>query len=156
MFRSTREEGYRYAAMIDQENFRYIDHPSDIGIEVESSSLEGLFLNAAKAMLSIVSDRKRAERGEEVSERQISMEGEPIEELLHSFLSEILWFLTDEGFFPLTIRIVRLGEGVLDAVLSGITITHKQMKNEIKAITYHQLEIQRKNGKLFTRIIFDV
>ncbi len=160
MFHKIRKEGGTTSCAsvtkMDEESFKYIDHPSDIGVEVEGKSLEGLFLNAAKAMLSVISEKKNAGKDEKVITKRMHLEEECVEELLHSFLSEILWLLSGEGFFPLVIRILTMGEKEIDAALSGISIPCEQLKGEIKAVTYHQLEVQKRDDKLFTRIIFDV
>jgi SHS2 domain-containing protein len=142
--------------MVKERYFTYLDHPSDVAIEVEGVSLEKLFVNAAKAMLSVISEKSRAKKGEIVSEKRIHLEEESAEELLHAFLSEILWFIGQEGFFPLVIDVVTIDEKAIDMVLKGVSLPQDRMKAEIKAITYHQLEIKKKGGKLFTRIIFDV
>lgn len=142
--------------MMSIKGFRYLDHPSDIGVEVEGESMEDLFLIATQAMLSVISDRDKAEGEEEVAKREIHLEEKSRDELLHSYLSEILWLVFQEGFFPVEIEIDSIGENSIDAVLSGVSINQEDMKSEIKAVTYHQLKIQLENGKLFTRIIFDV
>jgi SHS2 domain-containing protein len=141
---------------MEQGSFKYIDHPSDIGIEVEGKSLEGLFRNAAIAMLSLISEKEDVRKGQESIEKRIHLVEECTDELLHSFLSEILWLVMQEGFFPLRIRILTMRKEEIDAALSGVSIQREEMKSEIKAITYHQLEVQKRNDKLFTRIIFDV
>jgi SHS2 domain-containing protein len=137
-------------------NFQYIDHPSDIGLEVEGATLEELFRNAAGAMLSVITGEKGVSgKGDRIRKR-IHLRETCTEELLNTFLSEILWLLTQEHFFPLRIKIPEIGETELDAVLSGVLILNGEIEQEIKAVTYHQLAIREKDGKLSTRIIFDV
>lgn len=136
--------------------FRYIDHPSDLAIEVEGASLEELFLNAAEAMLSAMSEDDMDAGGADAITKRIHLHEANTEELLHSFLSEILWCVMQEGYFPLTIGMDSVNGKELDAVLSGIAVHNEMVKVEIKAVTYHQLQIREKNGKLHTRIIFDV
>lgn len=141
---------------MNEGSFTYIDHPSDIGVEVEALSLEGLFLNAAEAMLSVISEKKKAGTDERWITKRLHLEEESVEELLHSFLTELLWLVMQEGIFPLTIRVLSVGEKEIDAACKGVPIRSQEMRGEIKAITYHQLGVQKKDGKLFTRIIFDV
>ena len=126
---------------MEQGSFKYIDHPSDIGIEVEGKSLEGLFQNAAIAMLSLISEKEDIRKDEEPTEKRIHLAEECTDELLHSFLSEILWLVMQERFFPLKIRILTMREEEIDATLSGIPIQREEMKAEIKAITYLWISI---------------
>lgn len=133
--------------------FKYLDHPSDVGIEVSGNTLKELFINAALGMLSIISDiqpkRKRITKKLHVSE-------ETTEELLHSYLSEILWFVTKERFFPMHITLLTFNDHSLDAELEGVQLKNEEIKSEVKAVTYHQLEIYQKKNIWFTNLIFDV
>ncbi len=135
--------------------FKLIDHPSDVAIEVEGTSLANLFQNAAEAMLMVISEEKVRGSGKAVKKR-IHLDESSSEELLHSFLTEILWLLMNKGYFPLGISITSIERESLDAVLTGITVPLERIKVEIKAVTYHQLHIKKRNGKLYTRIIFDI
>jgi SHS2 domain-containing protein len=138
------------------EGFRYIDHPSDIGVEVEGKSLEELFLNAAQAMLSIIADSNGAGNMDKPIRKTLRVEEDSAEELLHSFLTEILWLIGTQDFFPRAIRFRSLSETSVDAELSGGPLEKEALKNEIKAVTYHQLKVRTEGEKLVTRIIFDV
>ena len=46
----------------------------------------------------------------------------------------------------------------LKAIVTGENFDDKrhQLKVEIKAVTFHQIEIREVNNKYFTRIIFDI
>ena len=167
--------------------YRFIDHPSDVGMEVEGVTLEELFINAATGMLSIIAEpasRSEAPRGKprgikaESSEaiaipprgkprgilakegkklsKKLHLKEDSTEELLHSFLSEILWFITKERFFPLSINILRTNKVSLDAKLEGLQLKEEEITGEVKAVTYHQLKIVRRDRVLFTKLIFDV
>lgn len=133
--------------------YKFIDHPSDVGMEVEGETLNELFINAAKGMLSLISEP--VSRNKKIS-KQLHLKEDSPEELLHSYLSEILWFITNERFFPLKIYISRINESSLDAKLEGIRLKKEEMKGEVKALTYHQLKIIRRDQIWFTRLIFDV
>jgi len=133
--------------------YKFIDHPSDIGIEVKGKTHKELFLNAVSGMLSIISD---SSNGREKIKKSLHLEEGSLEELLHSFLSEILWFIISERFLPLSVSINLLEKTTLQAHLEGITITDEEVKREIKAVTFHQLKIEKINGYFLTRIIFDV
>ncbi len=133
--------------------YKFIDHPSDIGMEVEGRTLRELFINAAKGMLSVISEpTSRSKR----FSKKLHLKEDSHEELLHSYLSEILWFITSERFFPIKISIIRLNENTLDAEMEGFQLKSEEIKREVKAVTYHQLKIIKKGQIWFTRIIFDV
>ena len=133
--------------------YRFIDHPSDVGMEVEGVTLEELFINAATGMLSIIAEP--GSRSKNLT-KEMRLKEDSTEDLLHSFLSEILWFITKERFFPLTINIFAINKDSLDAKLEGIQLKEEEITGEVKAVTYHQLKIVRRDRVLFTKLILDV
>ena len=133
--------------------YKFIDHPSDIGMEVKGESLKKLFINAALGMLSVISESTSTSKR---FSKKLHLEEDSHEELLHSYLSEILWLVTSERFFPIKIGITRLNENTLDAEMEGFQLKSEEITREVKAVTYHQLKIIKKGQIWFTRIIFDV
>jgi len=133
--------------------YRFIDHPSDIGMEVQGTTLEELFVNAALGMLSIIAKPKRRTN---LITKNLNMEEDSKEELLHTFLSEILWLVTTENLFPVTINFENIDEHSFLAHIKCMKLQKNQMECEVKAVTYHKLNITRKNTNYFTTLIFDV
>jgi SHS2 domain-containing protein len=136
--------------------FRFIDHPSDVGMQINGETLVELFLNAAKGMLSIVSDRTGTNEGEQLVSKQLHIKEDSPEELLHSFLSEILWLIIDELFFPFRIRICTATSLSIEVILEGVLLKKEDLRTEVKAVTYHQLHICKRKGLYSTKLIFDV
>lgn len=139
--------------MVGKSGYRLIDHPSDMGIEVEGETLEELFENAARGMLTLISEKKYEGNR---SIKKLHIKEDTNEELLHSFLSEILWLIEDKGFFPVKTRVNRIDSNEIKVDLNGVKLEEGDVDREVKAVTYHQLKIENAGGKLFTRIIFDV
>lgn len=139
--------------MFSKPRYKVIDHPSDMGIEVEGETLEELFGNAARGMLELISEKKH--NGDRII-KNLNLKEDTIEELLHSFLSEILWLIEKESFFPVEYRIKQIDGNQIKAELSGVKLEKEEIDREVKAVTYHQLKIEDVNARLFTRIIFDV
>jgi SHS2 domain-containing protein len=75
------------------------------------------------------------------------------EGLLVAFLSEILYFGEHEnlGFDSIDVEI---DDNQLQGVLSGSGIASR--KKEIKAVTYHNLQIIHEDGRFQVEIVFDV
>jgi len=138
---------------VTESGYKLIDHPSDIGMEVEGKTLRELFVNAAKGMLSIISDTPQ---NGEMFIKQLHLKEDSTEELLHSYLSEILWFVSNENFFPVKINISNISESSIDVRFGGIHIKDEEVEGEVKAITYHQLKVEQNDQKFFTKLIFDV
>jgi SHS2 domain-containing protein len=139
--------------MVSESGYKLIDHPSDMGIEVEGDTLVKLFENAARGMLTLISDARHD--GEKLI-RKLHIKEDTVEELLHSFLNEILWLIEDERFFPVKTKVDVINSNEINVELKGVIMGDNKIDREVKAVTYHQLKVENVGGKLFTRIIFDV
>ncbi len=130
--------------------YREIEHTADWELEVWAPSLEELLSTAARGMYALSGIRLAP--GPRVA-RHIQVEGSDEETLLVSFLSELLYLEETEGlaFDEIHLKIEGLS---LSAELRGAPIA--QMNKEIKAVTYHNLKVQHRNGRLYVRIVFDV
>ena len=135
--------------------YKLIDHTADIGIFVEGHDLKDLFATAAYAMLSQMLELNKV-KGKNT--KRIELEGENLEDLLVRWLNELL-FLSEKGYIFKDFNIENLQETFLSASVKGEKIDFRKipLKQEIKAATYHQLEIAKNtSGHWQTTIIFDV
>jgi SHS2 domain-containing protein len=125
-------------------------HTADWALKVWAADLPELFRQAALGMCSLI--HMELESSPRLA-RTIQVEGHDLEDLLVGFLGELLYLaeLHSEGYdyFDLTIQ-----DGILNASLAGAPI--RQHGKEIKAVTYHQLQIRKTAHGLETVIIFDV
>ncbi len=148
---------------ITGKKYKYIDHPSDIGLEFYGDSLEELFENAAAGMFSIMCDLKLI-RPVRKSKIKISEKNADYEDLLISWLEKLLYRYEVNNILYSEFKVNRIekknGGSILEAEIGGEKINpgkHK-IKTAIKAPTYHTLEIKKEgsNHNWKGRIIFDV
>jgi SHS2 domain-containing protein len=129
--------------------FEEIDHTADLQIIAYGKTLEELFTNAGKGMYQVISARPGG--AEEKSRSVILKENDP-ETLLVAYLEELL-FLADHGLMTLNPRLnISLTELNGDIPLYSIL----DIKTEIKAVTYHEMEIVEEDEVYRTKITFDV
>jgi len=146
-------------------NYAFIDHLSDIGIEVKADNPEELFENAALGMFSIMYDLKGVGAKEKVGVSVKGKKGTDIEELLVSWLEKLLYvFETKKMLFCkfdiINIEIAKSIKSV-NAFIYGekVNLTRHKFFTAVKAPTYHMLKVEKndKAGGIWTaRIIFDV
>ncbi len=140
--------------------YEIIPHTADIGLRVFGRDLKELFSNAARGVLSLVLDDLCNFTPRE--ETRIKVSGLSAEELLVSWLSELLYKLTEEHWLGMEFDISSLGERenkfFLTAEVKGQKIDYNQtpLRREIKAVTYHNLVIKKTGGIYSVEIIFDV
>jgi SHS2 domain-containing protein len=146
-------------------NYVFIDHLSDIGIEVKASSPEELFENAALGMFSIMYDLKGVEAKKKVEVSVKGKKGTDIEELLVSWLEKLLYVFETKKilFCKFDIIDIEIAKSVkfVDAFAYGekVNLARHKFFTAVKAPTYHMLKVEKNDkagGIWTTRIIFDV
>jgi protein archease len=139
--------------MQPEKGFREHAHTADWELEVWAPDLPALLEQAARGMYSLSGVRL----GEEARQEQtMRIKAEDAESLLVQFLSNLLWAEEDQqlGFDQMTLKIARDDTYQLEAVLSGAHISG--MDKEIKAVTYHNLQVENTSQGLRVNIVFDV
>lgn len=139
-------------------NYKFIEHTADIAVELTASTIEELFLCAVDAWNNAMLDAEILYDDEKI---KLDFEAESLEELLVNFLSEINYLFLSKKWFCTSvedIKLIHTDKYKLTARLAGLIVDNSKIdfKEEIKAITYHQLEIKKINGKYTTRIVFDI
>ena len=135
--------------------YEVIPHTADIGIKVYGKNLQELFKNAAYGMFDIIADLD----GLTVSvTKSIDIKAPDKEELLIAWLGELLYNFYTKQIIFFDFDIGELDETHLKAAASGRHVgeNRNRLKTEIKAVTYHELKIEEKQGVFTAVVIFDV
>lgn len=131
--------------------FRERAHTADWELEVWAPNLGTLLEQAGRGMYTLAGvqlDTSSAQK------RFIDLRASDAESLLVRFLSELLWLEQEQGLAFDEI-ILQLDENYhLQAVLRVSPVTH--LDKEIKAVTYHNLKVEKSAKGLQVNIVFDV
>lgn len=140
-------------------SYKFIEHPADIAVEVDGYSLEELFKSACYAWresaMNISSFNKQ-------SSKKFIFNGTTPEILLIELLSELNFQLYSKDWIFVTIQNLNIArtdkDYHLEIELFGQTFHPEihNMKEEIKAITYHQVKIEKTGNLYKTLIVFDI
>jgi SHS2 domain-containing protein len=136
--------------------YEILEHTADVAILVRGKTLEELFEKAAYAMFDTISF---AERMEPVGKYRVSVKSTTLEDLLVDYLSELLYVFSVEYFVMCDFNVIihrTDSEYYLKGVALGEPFNPEKhgLKTEIKAVTYHELEINLKEG--YAKVLFDV
>ncbi len=138
-------------------SYEILDHTADVCLRVHGDTFQDFLCNAALAMMDITVNRQSVLR---VTESEFTVQGETREELLVRMLAEILYLHEVEQmvFGDITIDLVIGDEYKLIAKLYGEkTDTSKhELELDIKAVTYHNLNVEKVNDKFKADIVFDI
>jgi SHS2 domain-containing protein len=140
-------------------NYSFIDHTADIAVDIEADSLDELFIASALAWRESISEDKSSTL---LEKRSLVHSENALEILLVSFLSELNFLFQSENWIMDAIHSLQIVKQKHDWNLKAVLFGHSSncepmiLKAEIKAITYHQMEIKELQGKFTTRIVFDI
>jgi len=136
-------------------SYRLFEHTADLGIEFFAESLEELFISSASGLFDVISgiDRIKAE-----IEFPIAMEGIDLEDLLINWLRELLYLHQVKKILLCEFHISEISDTRLVGSARGepFDVKRHEIKNEIKAATYHGIEVTENKGRWTARVIFDV
>ncbi|HUL30267.1 MAG TPA: archease [Thermodesulfobacteriota bacterium] len=135
--------------------FKILDHTADIGILIHGEDLKALFANAGEAFFHLMTDLRKV-RGR--VEKRVHVKGESLDRLMVDWLSELLYLHDVEHLLFRKFEVESVGESGLRAVVKGEPFQEgvHVIKTEVKAVTYHQIEVRKENGIWRARVILDL
>lgn len=130
--------------------YREVEHTADWELQAWAPDLVGLLEQAARGMYQLEGTRLMPEP--RVTRRFELLIQDP-ESILVDFLAELLFLTESEGlgFDQFDLKIV--GDK-LQAELNGAPLA--SLAKEIKAVTYHNLNLRQSEGGLEANVVFDV
>ena len=136
-------------------SFEILEHPSDLGIEAYGKSIEEIYRNAALGLMSVIAGTSKIEPREE---RLISISAIDRENMLVRWLTEVLYLYDAEKFLTSGVEFLIVNETLLKAKIFGEQYVESKhdLKLDIKAITYHQLKIEERDGEWKARVFVDI
>jgi len=138
--------------------FEILDHTADIGLAAYGKNKTEVFINAAKGMFEIIAGENKNLK--ENFYDKIKLEAESLEDLLIAWLNELLYISEVKLIIFNKFEIKELSDYHIKAEVGGVKIVqlHLKIKKEIKAVTYHCLEIKKdeESGLWRAQIIFDI
>lgn len=139
---------------MSSERFEILSHTADKEIRAFGHDLNELFENAAYGMFSLMADLAKYQPTES---REINVEGDDLESLLHNWLSELLYtFEVDRLLF------VQFEVHSVDHRLTGIAgaapfdQSIEWLGSAVKAVTYHGMDVHRTDERWECNVVLDV
>ncbi len=140
-----------------QKKFEFFEVMADVGIHSYGKTLEEAFENAALAMFEVMTDTTTIEP---TIHKKIVIESEDLLALLYDWLDELI-FLHDSEFLVFNtfhVEIQKMSEDLYHLKGTALGEAFKPEKHEsredVKAVTYHLMDIKDKNGYI-VKVILD-
>ena len=119
--------------------YKFIEHTADVGIEAWGDSLSEAFENAALGIFEIMTDTSKVEQTEK---REFEVESEDKQSLLYVFLENFLVVRDSQGLMFSRFRVSIEGNKLkAEAWGEEFDSEKHESKSEVKAITYHRMEV---------------
>ncbi len=138
--------------------FIYLDeHTADVAFIAYGNDLNEAFENAAKAMFNVMTDIKKVDATKCL---EVEVEDNELRGLLKKWLEELLYLFDAEGLvfseFKVSINKNELYKLRGKACGESFNINKHTSGIEVKAVSYHWMEIGEEKGKKFVRVILDI
>lgn len=147
--------------------FEILDISGDIGIKAYGTNCEEAFVNAGTGMYNLITDVEKIEEKQEIA---IEIKSESLEGVLVNYLNELIFHFDAYGFIGKRIEVV--GAELQTASLNLSKSPNFELKIKVygeefnparherrllvKAATYHNLRVEKINGKWEIEVVFDI
>ena len=135
--------------------YKILDHTADIRVEVYGQDLPDLFVNAAKTLYDLMIEVPTGVQRRVIT---IDISANDLQQLLVKWLSELLYRFDVHDFVVTQFDIKELTEQhlVVECMGEKFYQTFLKVKTEVKAVTYHKIEITKGADRYTAKIVFDV
>ncbi|MCJ8499870.1 archease [Desulfatitalea alkaliphila] len=136
--------------------YRLTDHTADLGMEIFGDNPTDLFANAARALFAELLPGLGSVPRRHV--HHIEVEGADPADLMVNWLRELLYLFNGEGQVLCRLEIRELTETELRAeVETGDFLPERHsVVQEIKAVTYHRIQVAPEGDGWRALVVFDV
>ena len=138
--------------------FEWVEHPSDIGFRAYGRDLAGAFENAALALFEVMVDTKKVNPRQEI---KVELKAEDEGALLYDWLDRLIYFHDSENIVmsKFKVKISRTKDGFkLSAQAWGERFDPKKHpeRTDVKAMTYHMMEIKHEKNRCSVQAVVDI
>jgi SHS2 domain-containing protein len=135
--------------------YRFIDHTADFRLEIFGVDEKDLFVQAAMALTDLITDPKTLHNRRR---QTIKVSGDDWSDLMVGWLRELLYLWSGEEQLVSRVSLQSLEPTHLKAVVTtdAFDADRHPIRNEIKAVTYHQIEVRPWQDGWRARVVFDI
>lgn len=136
------------------EAFREIDHSGDVGIEATGADFATLLANVTRGLFAL---QYRGRVGNAV-ERTIEVSSQSQADVVVDWLSEVIAVSGTRGELYSDVEVREASDGGARGVLRGERFDEErhEPRFDVKAVTYHELDVTHDDRGWRARVIFDL
>jgi SHS2 domain-containing protein len=130
---------------------RWIEHTSELQLELHARSEAGVFTEALHALRELFEDESPGNG--EPARRTVEAEATDRGALLAEWMAELVFLAEKDGLVPDDVRDLVVGEDTVTAKVLGRL---GEPRHLVKAVTYHDLELRRDRDGWRGNVVLDV
>lgn len=131
--------------------YEILEHKADLKIRAFGKTKEELFQNA---LFGMSESMKPEIKGKTKTKRSIKIKSLDLPALLVDFLSEVLYLIQANKEIYKDIKFKKFTNTRIEAELIGQKV--ERFGEDIKAVTYHGLEVKKVNDRWEAVVLFDI
>ncbi|MCD6545877.1 MAG: archease [Thermotogae bacterium] len=131
--------------------FKEIDHQADLAFEVWGKDE----IELLESIISLLEKLFGIKKLENVIVKYETFHYETFEDLIFEVGNELIYLFTKHNLFPKDLNL-NIDRKKLEIGFSKVISKNEEELSELKALTYHKLELDRSERLLRTYLIFDV
>lgn len=137
-------------------SYRWLEHTSELELQIDAATEEEVFELALAALREIVTGGEAREldcgRRDEIA-RELVVAGGDRAALLAAFLEELVYLLETEDLVPSRVERLRLTGDRLSARVKGCKGRPAHL---VKGVTYHRLTFESSGDRFLATVVLDV
>lgn len=139
--------------------YKFFEHTADTIFEGYGATLEEAFANAALALEEVMTDTSKVEPK---TEKRIEAAGKDMKALLYDFLEKFLILKDAENMIFSEVIVEGIKKTDKGYKLTGTARGEEynpekhEDRTQVKAVTYFDMQIGKKDGKHFVRVTVDI
>lgn len=142
---------------MESRGHRPIEHTADLAVELWAPDEPALLVEGARALVELLTEEAEVRApAERMVERTLELSAIDPEDRLVRWLAEVLYWATVEGFLVVDAALELAAPGRLRGRVQGQAGAAERVRTEIKAVTYHDLRLERGPAGVRARVVFDV
>jgi SHS2 domain-containing protein len=132
-----------------------IDHTADLGIRVTGQDVEALFIHAGEAMFDLIADSGVSGK---IKSCSVSAKGRDWPDLMVEWLRELLYLWTGKALLMRSLDIEWIEPYAVSGRVDCVSFDPDShgIQHDIKAVTYHGIDVRHTAKGWESTIIFDV
>lgn len=140
--------------VMPRRKYKFIDDlTSDVMFEAYGKTTKEVFENSAEALFSIICNVKSVSPKKPMN---IELRANSIEELMISWLQELISMVDTEEMFFSKFRVTKVDDRQLKARVWGESITPSKGETVVKAVTYYKYKFEKTDKGYIVNVSLDI